>query len=45
MLFFDEADALFGKRSEVKDSVTIAMPILKLTICYSGWKPIGGWRF
>ena len=29
VLLFDEADALFGKRSEVKDSPMIALPTLK----------------
>ncbi|WP_245587417.1 ATP-binding protein [Cylindrospermum stagnale] len=46
ILLFDEADALFGKRSEVKDARdrfqralrAIAMLIWKSAICSSGWK-------
>ena len=39
ILFFDEADALFGKRTDVKDSTTDT-PILKLTIFYKEWRTI-----
>jgi SpoVK/Ycf46/Vps4 family AAA+-type ATPase len=46
ILLFDEADALFGKRSEVKDARdrfqralrAIAMLIWKSATCFSGWR-------
>ena len=44
ILLFDEADALFGKRSEVKDSTT-AMPISKSITCCSAWRNSKGWPF
>ena len=37
ILFFDEADALFGKRSEVKDATT-ATPTSRSATCCSGWR-------
>jgi hypothetical protein len=39
ILLFDEADALFGKRSEVKDSHD-ATRILKSVTCSSRWRHI-----
>ena len=37
ILLFDEADALFGKRSEVKDAHD-DMPIPKSITCFRKWK-------
>ncbi|MES1147724.1 MAG: ATP-binding protein, partial [Bradyrhizobium guangdongense] len=41
ILLFDEADALFGKRSEVKDSHD-RTPISRSAISFSAWRPIAG---
>ena len=37
ILFFDEADALFGKRTEVQDATT-ATPTSRSTTCCSAWR-------
>ena len=42
ILFFDEADALFGKRSEVRDSHDRYANIEINTSC-SAWRPTGAW--
>ena len=42
VLFFDEADSLFGKRSEVKDART-ATPTSRCPTCCSGSRPTTGW--
>ena len=39
VLLFDEADALFGKRSEVKDSHD-RYANMEVSYCCNGWKPI-----
>jgi len=44
ILFFDEADSLFGKRTEVKDSPRpLREPGSELFAC-SAWKPIAAWQ-
>ena len=43
ILFFDEADALFGKRSEV-GTPTTATPTSRSATCCSGWRSTTGWR-
>ena len=42
ILFFDEADALFGKRSEVRTRTT-AMPISRWLTCCKRWKNMKAW--
>ena len=42
ILFFDEADALFGKRTEVKDATT-ATPTSRSATCCSGWRSTRAW--
>ena len=39
ILFFDEADALFGKRSEVVATRTTATPTSRSPTCCSAWRP------
>ena len=41
MLLFDEADALFGKRTEVSDATT-ATRTSQSTTCFSAWRSIAG---
>ncbi len=42
MLLFDEADAIFGKRSEVRDAHD-GTPTSRARTCCSGWRPSTGW--
>ena len=42
VLLFDEADALFGKRSEVRTPTT-ATPTSRSATCCSAWRPTAGW--
>ena len=44
ILFFDEADALFGKRSAGAATPTTATPTSRSPTCCSGWSSTRAWR-